>query len=371
MKIIITYATAGAGHRKAAEAIYNSLESACGDNDIRLIDVLTDSPGSLKFLYTKGYHLLITHLVYFWQLGFWLTKIRPLRSFTRGISAAFNYFNSRRFSSFLIRENPDIVISTHFLPSELTAKLKLRNKITSKLYTVITDFGVHPFWISNGTDYYVVACGYTKEVLIREGISPSRIKELGIPVDEKFFKKYNRQEVALTVGVDKDKFTVLLMTGSFGIGPLEYIANMLHDVVQVIVVCAGNKKLHERLKERKIPNVVSFGFVNNPQELMAVSDVIITKPGGLTISEVIAMELVPVFISAIPGQESKNEDVLMQYGVGIIPKDIKQIRNIILDLKNNPQNLEEKRAAVRRIKKYATLQELYNVVCQDNARPSG
>ena len=371
MKIIIVYASAGAGHRKAAEATYSYFRKAPGNNDVCLIDVLTESSILLRFFYTVGYSFLITRLIFLWRLGFWLTRVNFLRHLTRFISACFNRFNTRSFSRFLIRENPDAIISTHFLSSEIAAGLKLKNKISSKLYTVITDLGVHPFWISEGTDYYVVACEYTKDALLAEGIAPLKIKELGIPVDEKFLKCYNRQEVAKVLGLDKDKFTVLLITGSFGIGPLEDIAWMLHNDVQVIVVCALNKKLYQRLQQRRIPNVRVFGFVDNPQDLMAISDVIITKPGGLTISEVIAMELVPIFIYAIPGQEMENVMVLHRYGVGVYLGNMKQIRNVILDLKNFPEKIEAMKAVGRKIKKYAVLQELYNAVCENSSRASG
>ncbi|MCM8796924.1 MAG: hypothetical protein NC923_03495, partial [Candidatus Omnitrophica bacterium] len=349
MKILIVYASAGSGHRKAAEAIYNYFKkSSCGD-DILLVDALTESCAINRFLYTTGYRILVTYLVFFWRWGFWLTKIKSLRFFAKAITGVWNQFNSRGFLSLLIRENPDVVVSTHFLPSGLTASLKLKNKINSKLYTVITDFGLHPFWLSEGTDYYVVACRYTKDLLLREGIAGEKIREFGIPVDEKFLRRGNRRALACSMGLDADKFTVLLMTGSFGIGPLEKIARMLHRDAQIIVICAGNKKLYHKLNRMYLSGVLALSFVDNPQDFMSVSDVIITKPGGLTLSEIVAMELAPVFVSAIPGQEVYNQEIFRQYGAGIIPDSIRQIKDIILDFKNNPDKLEEQREAVRRL----------------------
>jgi len=105
--------------------------------------------------------------------------------------------------------------------------LKLRNKIQSKLVTVITDFGVHPFWISNGTDLYVAASGLTKDKLLSMGIAEGKIQATGIPFNPSFTKTQNRVELAEKFGIDKNKFTVLLMTGSFGSGPLEEIAESI------------------------------------------------------------------------------------------------------------------------------------------------
>ena len=123
------------------------------------------------------------------------------------------------------------------------------------------------------------------------------------------------------------------MTGSFGSGPLEEIAESICAEVQVLVVCAKNKKLLSRLEKRNLENVKVFGFVNNAEELMAVSDVIVTKPGGSSIAEFLNMELFPIFISAIPGQEQENVKTLAAYGVGCAPKNIKEIKDLIVELK--------------------------------------
>ena len=109
---------------------------------------------------------------------------------------------------------------------------------------------------------------------------------------------------------------MLVVTGSFGIGPIEEIVQLLCNDYEVLAVCARNKRLFGRLKARAYPHTHVFGFVENIDELMTVSDVIITKPGGLTISESLCMDLIPLFIAAIPGQESMNVEVLQNAGIG-------------------------------------------------------
>jgi processive 1,2-diacylglycerol beta-glucosyltransferase len=370
MKIIIAYASAGSGHFKAAEAVYDHLKECCSGTDIKIVDILWKTNFLFRGSYTCGYSFLIKFAPLAWLLGFLITGNKFLRPLTKPIAAFLNRFNTNDFSEFLIRENPEYVISTHFLPSEVAAALKKSGKINSKLITIITDFGVHPFWISSDADLYIVASEFTKEELKKLNIAQDKVKIFGIPIGEKFLRKYDRAELCAKFGIDKSKFTVLMMTGSFGIGPLEEIAEELCEEVQILVICANNKKLFIRLKNKNLANVNVFGFVDNAQELMAVSDVIITKPGGSTISEILAMELVPVFISAIPGQEAINVSALKRYGIGLSPKGIKGIKQAVLDFRDDPDKLNLIRENIRKIKKPDCVKEICGVVCKGSPGPA-
>ena len=363
MKIIVAYASAGAGHTRAAEAIYKYLKGYYPQAEIKIVDVLEKSNRLFRDSYLGGYRFLIRQAIMLWHFAFWITSFKYLRKTSRLIASGLNQFSTLAFASFLERENPDFLISTHFLPSEISAGLKLRGKIKAKIITVITDFGVHPFWISPGTDIYIVASEITKSLLVKEGVLEKKISVLGIPTDEKFLKSYSRQAIAKKIGIAPDKFTVLLMTGSFGIGPLEEIAEALHEEVQLLVVCASNRNLYQNLQKKNLANVKTFGFIQNPEELMAASDLIITKPGGLSISEILCMELPPIFISAIPGQEMENQEILRNYGVGLFLKTIPEIKFTVMDLKNHPEKLNSIRESIRKIKKPHTLEEIRDVVC--------
>ena len=362
MKVLITYASAGAGHRRVAEAVYNYLKEHRPEVNLEKVDILAKANALFRFDYTLGYTFLIRHAVTLWHFAFWLTEFKILRPWTRFIAGIINRINTQGFALYLARENPDYIISTHFLPSEIAAHLKLRNKINSIIITIITDFGVHPFWITRGTDLYVVASDFTKARLSGEGIPDDKIRVFGLPSDAKFLKQFDRAALAAKLGVISDTFTVLLMTGSFGSGPLEEIAELLCRDTQVIVVCAGNKKLYERLIKRNLPNVKVFGFVNNAEELMAVSDIIVSKPGGSTIAEILNMELPPVFISMIPGQEEANASALKQFGIGLAPQSIQEAKDLILGLKNHPERIREIKERIKEIKKPFSCQELSSVI---------
>ncbi|MCX5694172.1 MAG: glycosyltransferase [Candidatus Omnitrophica bacterium] len=362
MKVLIVHASAGAGHRRAAEAIYNYLKENSPELDLVLLDALDKTNALFKFDYTKGYSFLVHYATRIWHWAFLVTDFKFLRPISRFLARLINCINSQRLVHYFVHENPDVIVSTHFLPSELAAGLKKKHKINSKLITVITDYGVHPFWISAGTDLYVVASDFTKQRLVMEGVDAGKISVLGLPFDPKFLRHFDRRVVCHKIGIDHKQFTVLLMTGSFGLGPLEEIVEALHKDCQVLVVCAGNKKLYNKLLKKNLENVKVFGFISNTEELMAASQVIITKPGGSTITEVLIMELPVVFISAIPGQETANVKALSEYGIGITPKNIEEIRNFVLDLKNNPQKILELRQKIREVQKPFACKELASVI---------
>ncbi|MDD2679604.1 MAG: glycosyltransferase, partial [Candidatus Omnitrophica bacterium] len=320
MKLLITYASAGAGHRRVAEAVYNYFRENRPEVSLEMVDILAKTNALFRFDYARGYSFLVQYAVKIWHFAFWLTEFKALRPLTRFIASLLNQINTREFAAYLIQRDPDYIISTHFLPSEIASHLKIRKEISAKIITIITDFGVHPFWINRGTDLYVVASDFTRDKLIAEGIAPEKIKVFGLPSDAKFLRQFDRAALAAKLGIRPDKFTALLMTGSLGIGPLEELAAELCREAQVLVVCAANKKLYARLNKRDLPNVKVFGFVHNPEELMGVCDVIITKPGGSTISEILNMELAPIFISVIPGQEEGNVEALEQLGISSTPQ---------------------------------------------------
>jgi len=363
MKVLITHASAGAGHQKAAEAIYGYFKKHRPDIDTEIIDVLDLSSGFLKFSYTSGYNFLIRYATFIWAVAFWFTSVMALRAISRANAAFFNNLSTKKYRQLLIQENAEYIISTHFLSSEIAANLKRKGRINSKVITIVTDFGVHPFWLSEGTDTYIVTSAYAKGVLIKEGVSQDKIKEFGIPVDEKFTFNYDRSKLGLKLGIDPGKFTVLVMTGSFGLGPIEETVEALCQEVQIIVVCARNKKLFNRLRPKQVSSVKVFGFVDNIQELMAVSDCIVTKPGGLSISELLSINLAPIFISAIPGQESINEQVLKSLKIGVSAKDALSIKEIILDYKNNPEKLALIKKNIRDIRKPSASEEILNAIC--------
>jgi processive 1,2-diacylglycerol beta-glucosyltransferase len=367
MKILVVYASVGTGHTSAAQAVYSYFKEHSPNCDIKIIDILQYSNWIFRNFYIKEYSFLVKHATSIWALGYLLTSNKFLRPFIRTVGSILNRLNTTLFCQLLIQEDADAIISTHFLSSEIASNLKEIRKIKSKLFTIITDYVVHPFWISHRVDYYVVASKLTKQYLMQEGTNENIIKDIGIPVSPKFLVKSGKDKLTEKLGIQKDRFTVLVVSGSFGVGPIERIVDLLYKDVQLLVVTAHNKKLYEKLKRKNLTDVYIYGFVDNMQELMAASDMIITKPGGLTISEILNMELIPVFIYPIPGQETGNIGILKKYGIGFSAKTLTDLKNIVLDFKQHPDKLRCAKDKLIKIKQPDTLGELFNAVCKSSS----
>ncbi|MEW6075319.1 MAG: glycosyltransferase [Candidatus Omnitrophota bacterium] len=370
-EIIFAHASAGAGHQKAAEALYNYFIGHPCAYQLQLLDVLSGVDPFYRFSYTRGYPFLINHALFLWRFGFWLTSLKRFEGAVQNFTLFANRFNTSKFADVVIRHDPEYVVSTHFLTSQVCCDLKKHNRIRSKLITVVTDFDVHPFWVNDSTHLYIVASEFTRERLKTQGIDESKIFVYGIPVDPKFLCAHDKDSLRKKFSLKSDMHTVLVITGSFGLGPLEEITDLLREEAQVLVVCARNRKLYSRLVSKNYPSVKVFGFINNVEELMSVADIIVTKPGGMTIAEVLTMELVPIFISPIPGQETGNISAMAHYGIGSVAKNPHDALRIVREYKNNPEKLRFVKERIQKIKKPFAAMELYNEICKGSSRASG
>lgn len=357
-RILISYASAGVGHRRSAEALYSYLKSNHKEINVEIIDILDYTNVLFKRVYSSGYSFLVKKLTPLWYLIYLFTYSKNLRVINRGIRYAINRLNTKRFDDFLLRYGPDIVISTHFLPCEVACFSKNKNKLNFRIINIITDFNVHPFWIVNGVDQYIVAAEVTKREVCGFGIDEDKIKTFGIPVHSKFSKAIDKEMLRKKFAIQEDRFTVLVITAAFGLGPIEKIVDLLREDVQLLVVCGTNNNLYKRLSGKSYAAVKIFGFMDNIEELMMASDIIITKPGGLTISESLAVGLPMIFTSAIYGQETKNAIILENYGIGVKPANLPALREKVLSYKNNTARLSNIREKINRIKKPFAVKEI-------------
>ncbi len=369
MKILITYVSAGAGHFKAAQAVYHHLKKNCPSIELEFVDALEETNALFRLFYKGSYAFLIQHAPVLWRAFFWLADFKPTASVIRPVGFIINYCHSRKFIRFLIGGQFDCIFSAHFFPAEIAVHLKRNKRINSRVLTLITDFGVHGYWVSPGTDYYFVATEATKFKLMEKGVKPPLIMNSGIPVDDTFLKPCDTALLHEKFHTDKDTFTVLMATGSFGIGPMEKLVDLLHhEEVQILVVCARNRRLYDSLKRKKYPLVHVFGFVDYMDELMSISHLMVTKAGGMTIAESLSKELVPIFMTAIPGQERENVHVLSLYGIGCTTGKISRVREMILDFKEHPQKLDAIKTNIGKMRKPQALEEICRVICAGGGR---
>jgi processive 1,2-diacylglycerol beta-glucosyltransferase len=346
VKIFILHATAGQGHTKAAEALAEELK-ARDLHEVRLIDALHQASAVFGKSYGPGYFWLVKYVPWLWGFFYHLTDNwvpPPIMTFLR---STHNHFHSRDLEALLVRENPDVIITTHFYPAEVVARLKNRGHLRSRLIVVVTDFLVHRFWVNPGADLYVGMMEETREDLSRLGVPRERILTLGIPISAKFLPPVDRNEIRRRLRLEEGRFTVLITSGSFGSGPIREAVLRLQaysDKIQVIVVCGINRRLEEDLRALQISYPLAvLGFVDNMHELMSASDVVVSRSSGLTTCESLVKRLPLIIISKIPGQEFFNAEVLRKRAAAFEVRDPAHIAPLIGEILSDPARLNEVR----------------------------
>ncbi|MFC1753122.1 glycosyltransferase [Thermoproteota archaeon] len=350
MKLFIIHASAGSGHKKIAEAISGYAFERYGSQDVSILDVLDFTSLPFKFLYSKGYIFVISHMNWLWNILFFLADTPCLKVINQYFRYLINKVLCRRFIKYIESEKPDVILSTHFLVNELVSMMKERKLKNTKLISVITDFGVHNFWIAKNVDYFCVASDKTRQILISKGVNESKIKVVGIPTRKQFHKELDKGQIKNRLSISEDDFTVLILTGGIGIGPIYEVISLLEDRVNIIAICGNNKQLYSRLESLNFKKLKVLGWIDYIQEVMKASDVAITKPGGSTISECLVMDLPMIFFSIIPGQEFQNSQLISQLGLGMVIKNPAEIKEKILKLKDYPQELNDTKQRINDFK---------------------
>jgi processive 1,2-diacylglycerol beta-glucosyltransferase len=319
MRILITTITAGAGHVQAAAALDEAWRKAYPKDVVERIDLLTLFSPLHKKIYQDGYVKLIAHAPELWGMVFNKmdnpSLVRRLARWKKAVGSN----SSRKFTKFVKEFKPDAVLCTHYLPVELLGGLRKDWPGPPPLtVSIVTDFEAHALWMEPNVDLYCVAAEETKARLVARGAEASQVLATGIPIAAKFSGRIDTAAVRKQFGLRDDMPILLVLGGGFGMGPVAEILAGLDQVkqpFQTLVVAGRNEELRRELaaQDRKHPTHV-LGFVTNMHELMSISDLLLTKPGGLTTSEAMALGKPLFILNPIPGQEAANSDFLLERG---------------------------------------------------------
>ena len=355
MNILITSVSAGAGHVRASEAIKAALESVDSNVRIPTIDCLRYTPITFRKLYAGSYMSMMRRAPFLW--GFLYSKSD--RQSPDGSAAKFRRFvqkiNTRAMIRYIRDEAPDHILCTHFLPAEVLSKLKARHAFHASLSTVVTDYDLHTFWVHENTDRYYVANDEVKWILQQKGIPADRILVTGIPVHPLFAETGNGAGLISRLSLDPAVLTVLVTSGGYGVGPIEDGIKAIMGAakpLQVLVVAGRNKRLERRLSKLRPPDgvkLISFGYVDNMHELMDMADIAVTKAGGLTSAECLAKGLPMLIVSAIPGQEERNSDFLLEAGAALRVRSPESLAYKLRFLAEDRDRLQGMKDATRRV----------------------
>ncbi len=361
-RLLVLSASIGVGHVKAGEALCEAYIEKFG-GEASHIDFLRYATPTFGRWIEQTYYAVTKHTPSVYKLLYNLAD-RP-RSPVRKSEV---YIGLRKYRELIKEYQPDAIISTHFFPASVASYMYPHYSIPNS--AVITDYVSHHMWVNSNTSMFFVAHAGMVAELQNLGVEDYRIKDTGIPVRPCFTKELNPKKIRAKLELDPDLPLLLLMSGGNAIGPLVevlFTLSRLTKEFQVIGIAGRNQKIYAELQQ--VLGMLGLrgrimGFVDNIYEYMAAADLLISKPGGLTVAEALAQKLPLLIIRPTPGQEDGNTEFLTNSGTAVHIKDISELEFIMEDLLHNPAKIQLMRQNAGKLAKpFATDSILNEVEC--------
>ena len=346
-KVLILSVSAGDGHIHAAEALHAHSKEHDLAVDARHLDVMDYVPSEFRKDYIEYYFSLVNKAPNLWGNSYLANNEDRRDSGRKKVLNSIEQLNTAALSQAINQYAPEAIVCTHFLPAEILSRMIHSERFKSPVWVQVTDFDLHRLWMHDHMTGYFAA---NEEVAFRmeaTGMDATKIRVTGIPIMPAFSQSFNREKCAKSIGLNPAIKTFLLMGGGAGLGDLATVAENLlglRDDFQLIVLAGKNVKALASLKlltEHYPKRLVPVRFTPDVAQLMACADVVITKPGGLTTSECLAMGLPMIINAPIPGQEERNADYLLEQGVALKAFDAVTLSYRVRYLLENPKHLQQ------------------------------
>lgn len=344
MKVLFLSNTAGQGHHSTARAVMDMLSSMGAE--CRMLDTYAYISPVLYRGLAQGYLLAtsITPVAYGKVYGLYDRKNQNDSKYSMAnVASSIMAIKLKKY--FREEFNPDVIVCTHIFSAQIVNAMKMNGQLSAVTIGIITDYTIHPFWQDvTSIDYFVTASELLERQAVKKGLPASKLLPFGIPINPKFSNRMSKEEARLSLGIDPDTFTILLMSGSMGHGNLVKVLEDIDSLdvdFQVLVVCGNNKHAKHKIDQLVTKkSVYPFGFINNVEVMMDAADCILTKPGGLTSSEALAKNLPIVMINPIPGQEERNVDFMLNNGLAVNVTKTYPVDEALFQLFRYPEKLK-------------------------------
>ncbi len=354
-RLAILHATAGSGHKRAAQALAAALAAERPDALVREVDTLVFASRWYRGTYAQSYNAMAARAPALWAALYHSSAMGPVHRGTAPVRLAVDRLNLTRLVRVVERERPDAVVCTHFLPVEALSHARGRGRLGVPLYCVITDFTAHPFWAFPYVDRYFVAGALVADELVAHGIARDRIEVSGIPIDPVFASPRGREAACARLGLDPARRHVLVMGGGAGVGPIAELAERLADVPSapvVVAVCGHNTTLRKRLARgaaARRGGLRALGFTHDVDALLEACEAVVSKAGGLTCSEALAKRTPLVVFRPTPGQEVQNTRYLVSGGAAVHAESVDEVCGLVETWLSNPPARARVREAAARL----------------------
>ncbi len=328
-KILIISVSAGAGHVRAGQALYKTAQQFFPDLETKHIDMMDYVSRTMRTGIVDVYDMLAKTMPDVWGFIYkTANETKTMKRFYRLIRSV-NRLNARKLFAFLEEYQPDEIICTHSFPAQVISQSSSWKHKKTPLNIVVTDYGFHKFWYVEGAQRYFVGSEKNKWELIREGVFEENIFVSGIPIVPEFFKSNAVQDTT-------DQVCVLVLAGGQGLIHSDEIVEFLargwnqEKQLSITAVAGTNKKLFDKIE--KIQSIVSahvhlevIGWTDTMYDYMRAADVIVSKPGGVTTTEVMALGKKLITIFPIPGQEEENARFVLESRSGVVATSLPEL----------------------------------------------
>ncbi len=340
---LILTASYGNGHLRASQALRAALLSVEPKAKVEIVDFFSlvhpTFNAAIRYVYVQSVKKIPYLYGHFYRATGNIPPSSPLQR-------QMNQIGWRDLQEILHLKKPKVIICTYPTPAGVLSSMKAQGYPIPKTVTIITDYVVHSQWVHPHTDLYLVAIQEMAENLRHRGIPADRIRVTGIPVDPTLAKHKDAEIIRRHYGFLPDRPTILLMGGAYGMGAISRVARTLSEFprpLQLLVVCGYDRRLYQSLQPLagNTPNPLRlFGYTNEISSLMAISDLLITKAGGLTVSEALTAGLPMVIYRPIPGQEEENTRILLRQGAALSVNTPQQLEATLSRLLQDPATLQ-------------------------------
>lgn len=366
--VLIFSASYGAGHYQVSNALATAIKQQRHEWNVEICDFLNYINPFVKQTLLFGYHQVIKHFSTGYKWFYEATRHLPPDSRWQRM---LNRIGRQKLLEAIYSRSPSVIVCTFPNPAGVISYLKSRGYINTPLVTVITDVAFHSQWIHPYVDAYILAADVVAKYLKRKGIPPSRLYVTGLPLRQEFMAPCHDPSIWERYGLRRDLFTLLMMGGGCGLlSDMEDICESLAKLdlpMQAIAVTGTNYALAKRLEDisqhSKIPLRV-LGYVDNIAELMEISDLLLTKAGGVTVFEALAKKLPMLIYKPLPGHERSNARFLVRYKVAVQVDDEEEVVKTIIDCINDPSILKSMAQATEPISKPFAARDAANIIIQ-------
>lgn len=368
MKTLILTVSAGHGHNAAAQAISEYIMHQDPSSDVRIVD-------TLKYISPVLDKVLIG------------SYLNALQVYPRAFTYLYSIFDKRDDNIVslmekvdeliawrilpLIRESlPEVIISTHPFTTQMLSVLREEDKLRIPTLSIITDYGSHALWVHPHIDYYVVAHESVVPELVERGRSAETVLPLGIPVRTTFHEPFSREETLRSIGLTDDCLTVTLMGGSLALGNIKTILKELDSIPRtfnIVVVAGNNEKVYDEAVEislRSEKSIAVLKFCHFMDALLQATDLLVTKPGGLTITESLITGTPLAIFKAIGGQEEQNRQFLLKNDLAISIGTGEDSAGLIEALLFHETRLHDMKERTKRFAKPHSTEAIYQLLEQ-------